>query len=123
MKNPIETIRTSKPVKAVAQSKPVQAIRDAHPIETIKKSKAAKAVAKSRPVKAIAGSRPVRAVARTASEARRRVSAAMLDTGDPNSPLGKRTRQQLYNRARELGVKGRSRMSKSQLVAAIRKSS
>lgn len=112
MKNPLESIKESKAAKAVAKSKPVRAIKDVHPIDAVRKSKAGKAVAKSK---------PVRAIARTAGRAKSRVQDMTLDTGDPNSPLGKRTRQQLYNRARELGVRGRSRMNKSQLVAAIRK--
>lgn len=42
-------------------------------------------------------------------------------TGNPSTPLDKRTRQELYNRATELKISGRSRMKKSELVAAIRK--
>jgi hypothetical protein len=34
------------------------------------------------------------------------------------SPMG-RTREQLYNEARKLGIKGRSRMNKSQLQRAV----
>lgn len=41
-------------------------------------------------------------------------------TGDPNSPLEERTRDELYDRARQLGIRGRSRMTKSELVDAIR---
>lgn len=41
-------------------------------------------------------------------------------TGAPNTPLEERTRDQLYNRARQLGVDGRSDMSKSELIDAIR---
>jgi hypothetical protein len=117
--HPIDSIKKSKAAKAVARSKPVKAIKDAHPIDSIKTSKAANAVARSRPVKAITGSRPAKAIARTVSDARDRVAKMSLDTGD--GPLGKRSRKQLYNRARELGVRGRSRMSKSQLITAIRR--
>lgn len=42
-----------------------------------------------------------------------------LGTGNPDQPLGARTRDELYNLARELGVAGRSRMSKAELVAAL----
>ncbi|AFI83032.1 addiction module toxin RelE [Methylophaga nitratireducenticrescens] len=42
-------------------------------------------------------------------------------TGNPNSSLESRTKQELYNRASQLNIKGRSNMSKSELVAAIRK--
>ena len=41
-------------------------------------------------------------------------------TGNPNSSLEDRTKDELYNRAKELGIEGRSSMSKSELVSAIR---
>lgn len=41
-------------------------------------------------------------------------------TGDPNTPLPERTKQELYNRAQELEIDGRSEMTKDELVAAIR---
>lgn len=41
-------------------------------------------------------------------------------TGNPNLALEDRTKQELYNRARELDIEGRSSMSKAELVAAIR---
>lgn len=42
-------------------------------------------------------------------------------TGNPNSPLESRTKQELYNRAGQLNIKGRSKMTKSELITAIRK--
>ncbi len=42
-------------------------------------------------------------------------------TGNPNTPLEKRTRAELYNRASEMNISGRSKMRKSELVEAIRK--
>lgn len=42
-------------------------------------------------------------------------------TGNPNTPLEERSRDELYNLARELGVPGRSGMRKDELVAAIHK--
>ncbi len=42
-------------------------------------------------------------------------------TGNPNSPLTSRTKQQVYNRAMQLDIKGRSKMTKSELIEAIRK--
>lgn len=41
-------------------------------------------------------------------------------TGNPNTPLEERTKEELYNRADELDVEGRSNMSKDELVKAIR---
>lgn len=41
-------------------------------------------------------------------------------TGNPNTRLENRTKQQLYNRAKQLSIAGRSTMSKDQLVRAIR---
>ncbi len=41
-------------------------------------------------------------------------------TGNPNQPLEQRRKDELYNIAQELNIKGRSRMKKSELVKAIR---
>jgi plasmid stabilization system protein ParE len=41
-------------------------------------------------------------------------------TGNPNKPLEERTRAELYNRARQMKIQGRSKMDKQRLVAAIR---
>lgn len=41
-------------------------------------------------------------------------------TGNSNTPLEKRTRRELYNRARQLNIAGRSRMNKESLISAIR---
>lgn len=43
-----------------------------------------------------------------------------MGTGNPNSALEARTVDELYNRARELGITGRSSMKKADLVQAIR---
>jgi len=43
-------------------------------------------------------------------------------TGNPNTPLESRTKQELYNRAKILNITGRSTMNKQTLIAAIRKS-
>jgi hypothetical protein len=42
-------------------------------------------------------------------------------TGNPNTRLEARTRDELYNRAKELDIEGRSDMTKDELVEAIRK--
>jgi hypothetical protein len=41
-------------------------------------------------------------------------------TGNPNQALEGRTKQQLYNRAKELKIAGRSKMNKDELIDAIR---
>lgn len=41
-------------------------------------------------------------------------------TGNPNTRLEARTKDELYNRARELNIEHRSEMSKDELIAAIR---
>lgn len=41
-------------------------------------------------------------------------------TGNPNTALEERTRDELYNRARELDIEGRSEMTKDELIEAIR---
>jgi plasmid stabilization system protein ParE len=62
--------------------------------------------------------------ARTVNKQRREEgrtpNARTSGTGDPNSSLGERTRDELYNRARELDIEGRSEMSKDELIDAIR---
>jgi hypothetical protein len=40
-------------------------------------------------------------------------------TGNPNADLDSRTKEEVLNRARELDIKGRSKMTKQQLVHAI----
>ncbi len=40
-------------------------------------------------------------------------------TGNPNAALSDLTRDELYNRARERGIRGRSSMSKAELVNAL----
>ena len=41
-------------------------------------------------------------------------------TGNPNTPLEDRTRDELYNLAQEKDVEGRSKMSKGELARALR---
>lgn len=43
-------------------------------------------------------------------------------TGNPNKPLEQRTKTELYNRAKQLNIDGRSKMNKQALVEAIRES-
>jgi plasmid stabilization system protein ParE len=44
-------------------------------------------------------------------------------TGNPQKSLDGRSRDELYNRAKQLGISGRSQMNKKQLAAAIRRAS
>ena len=41
-------------------------------------------------------------------------------TGNPNLRLEQRPRDEIYNRARQLKIKGRSTMSKAELIDAVR---
>ena len=63
--------------------------------------------------------------ARTVNKQRRREGRAESErsraTGNPNTRLEDRSLDELRNRARELDIEGRSRMSKQELVKAIRK--
>jgi len=40
-------------------------------------------------------------------------------TGNPNKPLVERTRDELYNLAQEMNVKGRGKMTKDELLSAL----
>jgi plasmid stabilization system protein ParE len=42
-----------------------------------------------------------------------------MGTGNPNKDLSKRSKMELYNRAKQLGISGRSKMNKDQLVKAV----
>lgn len=42
-------------------------------------------------------------------------------TGNPNTGLEARTKNELYNRAKQLDIEGRSKMNKDELVKAIRR--
>ena len=42
-------------------------------------------------------------------------------TGNPHTPLEQRSKQELYNRARDLGIERRSSMNKQQLIDAVRR--
>lgn len=62
--------------------------------------------------------------ARTVNKQRREEgrteNARTQGTGNPNTGLEERTKDELLNRAADLHIKGRSRMTKSQLAEAIR---
>lgn len=67
--------------------------------------------------------------ARTVNKQRREEGRTKSDkkstsgTGNPNKSLEDRTKDELYNRAKDLDIEGRSDMDKGELVRAIRKAS
>ena len=66
-------------------------------------------------------SRERRAVHDERSEDARTMNRRTLGTGNPRAPLEERSKDELYNLAEEHGIKGRSRMNKTQLITAIRR--
>lgn len=70
------------------------------------------------------GKRAKEIAARTVNKLRRQrgetENVTTQGTGSPNSALEERSRDELYNRARELAISGRSRMNKNALIRAIR---
>src|SRR5207302_6211595 len=51
---------------------------------------------------------------------RRTPNVRTQGTGNPNRSLDERSRDEVYNRAKELKIRGRSMMTKSELVEAVR---
>lgn len=68
-------------------------------------------------------SRAKEIAARTVNKQRREEgrteSSRTQGTGNPNRSLASRTKDELLNRAAQLAIKGRSRMTKDELVRAI----
>jgi plasmid stabilization system protein ParE len=62
-----------------------------------------------------------RTVNRDRREEGRTPNRTTQGTGNPGTGLESRSRDELYNRARELEIEGRSGMSKDELVKAIRR--
>jgi hypothetical protein len=62
-----------------------------------------------------------RTVNKNRRESGRTPNRTTQGTGNPNLSLQDRTVEELRNKASELGIEGRSKMSKSDLVRAIRK--
>jgi hypothetical protein len=44
-----------------------------------------------------------------------------MGTGNPNTPLEERTRDELYNLAQDRDIKGRGHMTKGELVSALKR--
>ena len=89
--------------------------KDERQYEHVKESNEERGVSEKR-AKEIAA----RTVNKQRREEGRTPSRRTQGTGNPNRSLEDRSKQELYNRARELGVEGRSKMNKSELVNAIR---
>lgn len=62
-----------------------------------------------------------RTVNRQRREEGRTPNESTQGTGNPNTRLENRTKEELYNRAKELDISGRSSMTKDELIGAIRK--
>ena len=60
-----------------------------------------------------------RTVNKTRREQGRTENTRTMGTGNPNLPMDARTRDELYNVARELRIPGRSKMTKRDLVRAL----
>ncbi|MGH7794348.1 MAG: Rho termination factor N-terminal domain-containing protein [Candidatus Binatia bacterium] len=61
-----------------------------------------------------------RTVNKTRRDEGRTPNRTSQGTGNPNRALEQRSKRELYNRAQELDIEGRSKMKKAQLVRAIR---
>ncbi len=89
--------------------------KDERQYENIKQSqkKSGKSVKRSEKIAAATVNKQRRLEGRTPNK-------STQGSGNPNFGLEARTSKELYNRARELKIHGRSAMTKSELIAAIR---
>lgn len=62
-----------------------------------------------------------RTVNKTRREEGRTPNRTTQGTGNPNNSLEARSKEELYNRAEALDIEGRSKMSKEELIEAIRR--
>ena len=62
-----------------------------------------------------------RTVNKTRREEGRTPNNRTSGTGNPNRPLQERSKQELYNMAADMNIKGRSKMNKGDLVKAIQR--
>jgi hypothetical protein len=87
--------------------------KDERPYEHIKES----AEKRGRPrAKEIAA----RTVNKTRRQEGRTPNKTTQGTGNPRTKLEERSKDELYNQAQEIGISGRSKMSKNELIEAIR---
>lgn len=89
--------------------------KDERQYEKIKQSNEERGISEKR-AKEIAA----RTVNKNRREEGRTPQTTTQGTGNPNKPLEERSKAELYNLAKERDVEGRSRMSKSDLVSALR---
>lgn len=89
--------------------------KDRRKYEKIEQSNLERGVSKERS-KEIAA----RTVNKTRREEGRTPNKRTSGTGNPTRSLEDRTRDELYNRAKDLKIRGRSGMTKQELIAAIR---
>lgn len=89
--------------------------KDERKYEKIKESNLDRGVKKDR-AKEIAA----RTVNKQRREEGRTPNKRTQGTGNPSRSLEDRSKEELYNRAKDLGIKGRSKMKKGELVNAIR---
>lgn len=89
--------------------------KDERKYEKIKKSNLDRGVKKDR-AKEIAA----RKVNKDRREEGRTPKKRTQGTGKPSRSLDDRSKEELYNRAKDLGISGRSKMKKDELVKAIR---
>jgi hypothetical protein len=88
--------------------------KDERQYEHIKESELARGVSEDRAEEIAA-----RTVNKHRREEGRTPSKTTQGTGNPSVALEERTRDELYNLAKELDIKGRSKMSKGELSQAI----
>lgn len=71
------------------------------------------------------GKRAKEIAARTVNKQRRQkgktANRTTQGTGNPNSQLKDHSREELYNRAKQLDISGRSNMNKAELIRAIQR--
>ncbi len=91
--------------------------KDERQYEKIKRSSQQRGVSERR-AKEIAG----RTVNKTRRKEGRTPNKTTQGTGNPNTSLEQRTKKELYNIASEMGISGRSKMKKAELLHAIRDS-
>ncbi len=89
--------------------------KDERQYEHIKESARKRGAGKGR-AKEIAA----RTTNKTRREEGRTPNKSTQGTGNPNRSLSDRPKRELYNRAQQLHIDGRSKMSKDELVRAIR---